>query len=228
MAGAREWDPERGSVSTRPSSLRATAAVWAALAVGLVSVGALVAQLGGESGAPQLSKRHRQPAAHAKQVPEPTYCATNRLHDAFRMNTDEKSVHFGQCAQICLNPGLRGVAEKHGVRFGSTCFREGCRNKVAEGDKSGQHIYFFGCEPPEPLDEPPHGRHHHERDHHRSEHVDAPSNHTQADADADEPPHGRQHAALPTPEPTPEERHKRGEPEPTPAPPLRPLSLADA
>lgn len=72
-------------------------------------------------------------------------CPMDRLHDAYRVQTDFKSKRFGQCSQICLKPSLKKVAEKHGVQYGSTCAQEGCTRLVDIEKVSGQLVAFFEC-----------------------------------------------------------------------------------
>ncbi|KAJ1634535.1 hypothetical protein T492DRAFT_972402 [Pavlovales sp. CCMP2436] len=106
---------------------------------------ALFTQPVGAAGVPDFG-RHEKPSAASQ---EPIYCPKDKLHDACRVNTDAKSEHFGQCAQICLKPGLLELAKKHGVQSNSTCFRLGYKTAAGEGDKSGQHVYFFNLTAPE-------------------------------------------------------------------------------
>lgn len=115
-----------------------TAAMALSLAFGLVAAGALVAQLG-EIGLAQRSEWETNPEA---EIP---FCEHGRLQDAYRMNLDKSSDRFGQCAQICLSPSLKGVAANHGVLFGSRCPQLGCRDRLDETEKSGQRVIFFAC-----------------------------------------------------------------------------------
>lgn len=112
-----------------------TAALAIALAFGLLAGGALAAQLG-------LAQRSERESAPEADLP---FCEEGRLQDAYRINLDEASDRFGQCAQICLSPSLKGVAANHGVLFGSKCPQLGCRDRLDETEKSGQRVIFFAC-----------------------------------------------------------------------------------
>lgn len=72
-------------------------------------------------------------------------CPDDKLQGAYRVSTSRKDKHYGCCSQICLSPGLRSVATKHGVRYGSTCSEQGCTEFLGEDTNAGQHFYLFSC-----------------------------------------------------------------------------------
>jgi hypothetical protein len=72
-------------------------------------------------------------------------CPDDKIQDAYRISVGKKDKHYGHCSQVCLSPGLRNVAAKHGVRYGSSCIEQGCADFVGEDSNAGQHFYLFTC-----------------------------------------------------------------------------------
>lgn len=72
-------------------------------------------------------------------------CPKDKIQDAYRISVSKKDKHYGCCSQVCLSPGLRNVAGKHGVRYGSSCINEGCVDFILEDSNAGQHFYLFKC-----------------------------------------------------------------------------------
>lgn len=58
-----------------------------------------------------------------------------------------------ECRQVCLPPGLAKIAAKHGLLYGDSCGRLGCRASSGGFIKFGILTYRFVCdeEGPEPL-----------------------------------------------------------------------------
>ncbi|KAG8469389.1 hypothetical protein KFE25_005844 [Diacronema lutheri] len=83
--------------------------------------------------------------AEGKKIILPA-CPVDKLQDATRINDDASSPYFRLCAQICLNPKLKAVAAKHGVRYGETCASQGCTALAATTTKAAQAIFFYSCD----------------------------------------------------------------------------------
>jgi hypothetical protein len=72
-------------------------------------------------------------------------CPADKLQDAYRISVSQRDKNYGHCSQVCLSPGLRGVAAKHGVFYGSNCIKQGCLDFIREDANAGQHYYLFAC-----------------------------------------------------------------------------------
>jgi hypothetical protein len=67
------------------------------------------------------------------------YCADDGLHQhAYQMRD-------GGCRQVCLPFKWTSAAAKRGVRFGSSCWQQGCTQWTELGSEHGVLFHFFSC-----------------------------------------------------------------------------------
>ncbi|KAJ1627333.1 hypothetical protein T492DRAFT_876932 [Pavlovales sp. CCMP2436] len=82
----------------------------------------------------------------ASPVDPADLCPANKLQDAYHVEPD------GTCTQVCLSPGLKGVAYNHGVRYGLKCYAQTplnqCSRFYLKGTRAGIVYYTFFCMQP--------------------------------------------------------------------------------
>lgn len=188
-AGKRDEEAQRAPCEegVRWPASRRRALGAAALGATALSAACVLVLASGSSSVPSAAKEH--------ELGPGGLCEIDRLQDAWRISDDLKSGHYGQCAQICLNPHLKTVAGHHGVQYGSTCEKQGCTQPAGTDKRAGQPIFFFSCAngtllPPLPPPDTHHSRSHTDAHAHGSDANATDATDADDDDDADAHPHG--------------------------------------